>query len=106
MLLRNRGLFVCPAAFINISMDIGLLAISSREIQMSLGTGLGPLSPVTGALSGKNARKTCSPYPPQHLRVFHADFLGELAEREPLGVSEALKVVVGGGPHLGNNCDV
>lgn len=63
MLLRNRVLFVCPAAFINIPVDMGLLAISSREIQMPLGTNLGPLSPVTGVLSGKNAQKTCSPYP-------------------------------------------
>ena len=68
---------------------------------MPLGTNLGPRSMVTGALSGKNAQKNLLPLPPQHLRVLHADFLGELAEGKPLGVSEALKVVVGGGSHLG-----
>jgi hypothetical protein len=41
MVLRNRVLFVCPATFINISIDMGSLAISSRGMKMLLGTGLG-----------------------------------------------------------------
>jgi len=39
--VKNDIARVCPATFINISIDMGLLAISCREIQMSLGTGLG-----------------------------------------------------------------
>jgi hypothetical protein len=48
MLLRNRVLFVCPATFINISIDMGLLAISSRGMKMSLGTDLGQTWDILG----------------------------------------------------------